>query len=368
MCLWNTRHLGQRCHGQLKRTGRFLLALLSWAVSCAAHAHLISAGNGLINILPERAVLLIAVPVSVFQNVDTNQDGLLQPEEIKLNRERMLNQLSQAIDFQIGGSGGEVLDDQIMVSVHGDSTQGTPQIEWLRQIKFSQEQLTLPLSLTLKDRLLTIEYVFQVKRVDGQEFAKMGPLHPSHTFFKNNWGTFQSFFLDGWQHIVEGYDHLVFLITLLAASIAWRRWFWLLTAFTVAHGLTYGLASFGFVQVRAELIEPLIAISILLTASASLFKLKISLISEAGLVFGLGLFHGLGFASAMASQLQGQRFPISSLVGFNLGVEAGQLAVCLVLGILFEMLKRIPQWLEKVRILSIWAGFVAGGFWLFERI
>ena len=83
MCLWNTRHLGQRCHGQLKRTGRFLLALLSWAVSCAAHAHLISAGNGLINILPERAVLLIAVPVSVFQNVDTNQDGLLQPEEIK---------------------------------------------------------------------------------------------------------------------------------------------------------------------------------------------------------------------------------------------------------------------------------------------
>jgi hypothetical protein len=51
-----------------------------------------------------------------------------------------------------------------------------------------------------------------------------------------------------------------------------------------------------------------------------------------------------------------------------LGVEAGQLAVCLVLGILFEMLKRIPQWLEKVRILSIWAGFVAGSFWLFERI
>ena len=368
MCLWNTRHLGQRCHGQLKRTGRFLFALLSWAVSCAAHAHLISAGNGLINILPERAVLLIAVPVSVFQNVDTNHDGLLQPEEIKLNRERMLNQLSQAIDFQIGGSGGEVLDDQIMVSVHGDSTQGTPQIEWLRQIKFSQEQLTLPLSLTLKDRLLTSEYVFQVKRVDGQELAKMGRLHPSNIFFKNNWGTFQSFFLDGWQHIVQGYDHLVFLITLLAASIVWRRWFWLLTAFTVAHGLTYGLASFGFVQVRAELIEPLIAISILLTASASLFKLKISLISETGLVFGLGLFHGLGFASAMASQLQGQRFPISSLVGFNLGVEAGQLAVCLVLGILFEMLKRIPQWLEKVRILSIWAGFVAGGFWLFERI
>jgi hypothetical protein len=120
--------------------------------------------------------------------------------------------------------------------------------------------------------------------------------------------------------------------------------------------------------VRDEFIDPFIEIYILLTAIASLFKLKMSLISEAGLVFGLGLFHGLGFASAMASQLQGQRFPISSLVGFNLGVEAGQLAVCLILGVLFEMLKRSSQWLEKVRILSIWAGFVAGGFWLFERI
>ena len=349
-------------------TLRFFSVLFTVALGGNANAHLISAGNGLINILPERAVLLIAVPVSVFQNVDTNQDGLLQPEEIKLNRERMVGQLSQSIDFQIGGSYGEVLDDQIMVSVHDDSTQGTPQIEWLRQIKFSQEQLNLPLSLTLKDRLLTSEYVFQAKRLDGQELAKIGPLHPSHIFFKNNWGTFQSFFLDGWQHIVQGYDHLVFLITLLAASIIWRRWFWLLTAFTLAHGLTYGLASFGFVQVRAELIEPVIALTILLTASASLFKLKISLISEVGLVFCLGLFHGLGFASAMASQLQGQRFPISSVVGFNLGVEAGQLAVCLILGIIFEMLKRSPQWLEKVRILSIWTGFVAGSFWLFERI
>ena len=97
---------------------RFFLALLIVAYGSSANAHLISAGNGMINILPERAILLIAVPVSVFQNVDTNQDGLLQPEEIKLNRERMVGQLSQSVDFQIGGSHGEVLDDQIMVSVH----------------------------------------------------------------------------------------------------------------------------------------------------------------------------------------------------------------------------------------------------------
>ena len=322
----------------------------------------------MVNILPERAVLLIAVPVSIFQNVDTNQDGLLQPEEIKLNRERIIAQLSQSSEFQIGESPGEVLDDQLMVSVHADSGQGTHQIEWLRQLKFPQENLSLPIRIAFKDRLLSHEYLFQVKRVDGQELAKISSSHPSHIFFNNGWGTVQSFFLDGWHHIVRGYDHLVFIVTLLAASIAWRRWFWLLTAFTLAHGMTYGLASFGWVQVKPELIEPVIALTILLTAISSLFKLRISGLAEVVFVFCFGLFHGLGFASALATQLQEQKFPISSIVGFNLGIEVGQLAVCLMLGIIFEILKRSPQWLEKVRIWMIWSGFLAGGFWLFERI
>jgi hydrogenase/urease accessory protein HupE len=347
---------------------RFFVSLLIFAFGSSAHAHLISAGHGMLNILPERAVLLIAVPVSVFQNVDTNQDGLLQSEEIKLNRERIIAQLSQSLEFQIGESRGEVLDDQLMVSVHSDSSQGTPQIEWLRQIKFSQEKLSLPVRIAFKDRLLAHEYLFQVKRVDGQELAKISSSHPSHIFFNNGWGTVQSFFLDGWHHIVRGYDHLVFIVTLLAASIAWRRWFWLLTAFTLAHGMTYGLASFGWVQVKPELIEPVIALTILLTAISSLFKLRISGLAEVVFVFCFGLFHGLGFASALATQLQEQKFPISSIIGFNLGIEVGQLAVCLMLGIIFEILKRSPQWLEKVRIWMIWSGFFAGGFWMFERI
>jgi hypothetical protein len=100
----------------------------------------------------------------------------------------------------------------------------------------------------------------------------------------------------------------------------------------------------------------------------SLFKLQLSLKTEMIAVFGLGLFHGLGFASAMAMQLQGQRYPMSSIVGFNLGVEAGQILVCLSLGIVFEILKRKPQQLENVRNGIIWSGFLAGGFWLFERI
>jgi ABC-type Mn2+/Zn2+ transport system permease subunit len=97
-------------------------------------------------------------------------------------------------------------------------------------------------------------------------------------------------------------------------------------------------------------------------------KLRISGLAEVAFVFCFGLFHGLGFASAMALQLQGQRYPMSSIVGFNLGVEAGQILVCLILGGLFEILKRKSQQLENVRNGMIWSGFLAGGFWLFERI
>jgi hypothetical protein len=141
-----------------------------------------------------------------------------------------------------------------------------------------------------------------------------------------------------------------------------------LTAFTLAHGITYGLASFGLVQVKAELIEPVIALTILITAALSLFKLQLSLKTEMMAVFGLGLFHGLGFASAMAMQLQGQRFPISSIIGFNLGVEAGQILVCFILGIVFEIFKRKSQQFENLRNALIWSGFLVGVFWFFERI
>lgn len=353
---------------EIMRTGRFFIALLMWALSWSANAHLVSAGNGLVNVLPERAVLLMAVPVATLQNVDTNQDGLLQPEEVKSNRERIIAQLRQSIDFQIGDSRGEVLDDQITLSQHAGNALEAPHIEWLRQIKFSKEALSQPVHVTLKDRLLSGDYYIQVKRADEQELAKMSLANPAHIFFNNGWGTFQSFFQEGWQHILEGYDHLVFLSTLLAASVVWRRWLWLLTSFTLAHGITYGMASLGWLQVQAALIEPIIALTIVFTASLSLFKLQVRLITEAWMVFCLGLFHGLGFASAMSTQLQGQKFPLSSILGFNLGVEAGQIAVCLTWGIVFQLLQRKPQWLEKVRICMLWAGFMAGSFWLFERI
>ena len=347
---------------------QFLVFVLFALAGHSSFAHLITAGNLTLNVLPDKAVLLVGVPVSFFRGIDTNQDGLLQPEEIKSQREQIIEQLDQAIEITMGGLKGEVIDDQIIVSLHVDSQSSTPQIEWLRQLKFSEDNFNLPVKLEFSERLLDNDYFLKVQRAEVQEVAMLSRSHTYHAFLKDRWQTFLSFVIEGWNHIVYGYDHVVFVIILLAAGVQMKRWLWVLTSFTLAHGITYALASFGLVQVKPELIEPIIAITILMTAMLSLFKIKPSLRFEMAGVFGLGLFHGLGFASAMSIQLNGARFPVSTVLGFNLGVEMGQVAIAAVLGFVFWALKSQPKLLEKIRFVMIWIGFTAGAFWLFERI
>jgi len=333
-----------------------------------AQAHLISAGNAAITVNPDRGVLLVGVPVSFFKGIDQNQDGLLQPNEIKENRLQMIEQLERAFQLKIGDTALEVVDDQLITSIKADHQDGAPQIEWLRLLKIQPPDLTLPIEVTMNKALVTSEYVIQVKRMDSEELAVLNPSRPSHTFFKNNWGTLQSFFVEGWVHIVTGYDHLIFILVLLVAAINLKRWLWVLSSFTVAHGVTYSLATFGLVQVKPEWIEPIIALTILATAAFGLFKVHLQIRTEMLMVFSLGLFHGLGFASAMASQLNALRFPITSVIGFNLGVEVGQIAVALGVWLFFNAIKNSTEWTERAKSVTLWISFLAGGHWLFERI
>ena len=333
-----------------------------------AQAHLISAGHASITLNPERSVMLVGVPVSFFKGIDQNQDGLLQPDEINVNRLQMIEQLAQAFKLNVGNNPLEAIDDQLITSIKADNQDGAPQIEWLRQLKLQPEDLNLAIEVQINEALLSSEYVFQVKRMEEVEVAVLSSDHPKHQFFKNSWATLQAFFVQGWLHIVLGYDHIIFILSLLVAAINLRRWLWVLTSFTIAHGATYTMATLGWVQVRPELIEPVIALTILITTASSLLKIKWSLRTEIPLVFGLGLFHGLGFASAMASQLGTVRFPVSTVLGFNLGVEAGQLAIALSMGLLFKYLIHSVVWAERIKLGTLWLCFTLGGYWLFERI
>jgi len=157
---------------------------------------------------------------------------------------------------------------------------------------------------------------------------------------------FAGFVREGVHHILIGYDHILFLLSLLLPAVwireraprgaaAWRpaadlrgalaNVFKVVTAFTVAHSITLGLSVFDVVDPPSRWIESLIAASVVLAALNNLWPV----IAEARwkLTFVFGLVHGFGFASALKDAGLAQGALVAPLVGFNLGVEIGQLCI-----------------------------------------
>ncbi len=131
----------------------------------------------------------------------------------------------------------------------------------------------------------------------------------------------------GVQHILPGgTDHILFVLALFLASERLRSLVIQISAFTVAHTVTLGLAAAGVIQPPAMIVESLIALSIAFVAVENLFFRDISK-WRPFVIFGFGLFHGMGFAGFIrdVGLPPGQFW--SSLIGFNVGVEVGQLAV-----------------------------------------
>jgi hypothetical protein len=127
----------------------------------------------------------------------------------------------------------------------------------------------------------------------------------------------------GVEHILTGYDHLLFLLTLLIGAASFWGVLGIVTAFTLAHSITLSLAVFGLVHAPGAIVEPLIAASIVWVAVGNLFGPNRPW-DRLTVTFIFGLVHGLGFADAL-SQLALSKGPlVRALVGFNSGVELGQ--------------------------------------------
>ena len=193
---------------------------------------------------------------------------------------------------------------------------------------------------------------------------------------------FASFVREGIGHILSGYDHLAFLICLLLpAPLLWAQGRWrpasgwrpvaanvvrLVTAFTLAHSITLTLAVLGWVRPASLWIEVGIAASVLL---AAVNNLKPMVVRRLWLVtFGFGLLHGFGFAGALLQVGLPERSRLSALLGFNVGVELGQLAVVAVLLPLLFVLGRKPWYPRLVMGLASALVAVLAAYWVFVRL
>ncbi|MGH7300607.1 MAG: HupE/UreJ family protein [Candidatus Rokuibacteriota bacterium] len=174
------------------------------------------------------------------------------------------------------------------------------------------------------------------------------------------------FFRLGMEHILTGYDHLFFLAALLLGGGGWLALLKIVTAFTLAHSLTLGLATLGLVSVSARLIEPLIAASIVWVAIENLVPRERA--SRRWMVgFGFGLIHGLGFAEVLQPLALPPGALARALFGFNLGVETGQ-ALVIALTVPLVLWARGVPWHGRAARGASLAVALVGTVWLVERL
>ncbi len=154
------------------------------------------------------------------------------------------------------------------------------------------------------------------------------------------WSTFGVYVTIGVGHILPGgADHILFVLAVFLASVRIKALVWQISAFTVAHTATLALAASGVIAPSPTVVEPLIAFTIAFVALENLVFRDMTAWRPV-VVFCFGLVHGLGFAGFFGELglPPGQFW--SALIGFNLGVEAGQLAVIVTAAILGAILRR----------------------------
>jgi hypothetical protein len=182
------------------------------------------------------------------------------------------------------------------------------------------------------------------------------------------WSTLVEFMREGFLHVLPlGLDHILFVLGVFLLSREWRPLLMQVTSFTLAHTLTLGLATVGLVNVSPAIVEPIIAGSIAVVALENIFRPRYT--NWRLLVVGLfGLVHGLGFAGALSALNLPSSSLLVGLLGFNLGVEGGQLGV-------IALAFLTTGWLvdpAKYRRFIVVPGSVAiaalGLFWMVQRI
>ncbi len=219
--------------------------------------------------------------------------------------------------------------------------------------------------------------------------ASLDAKHPSFSTDQSLLERYTEFFRLGANHLLTGLDHILFLLALIAGSRRLREIVLAATTFTLAHSLTFVLAALDLVHVPAWFVEPVIALSIAVVSGLYLWQLwrrgsqagDIQAVGHGPLgldragqtrlavVFCFGLIHGLGFADALGIDQAFSWKLLSSLLVFNLGIEAVQLGIILAVFPVLALLRRRAPLAGLSATGAIAAGVCAMGLvWFVERV
>ena len=211
------------------------------------------------------------------------------------------------------------------------------------RVRFDGEHLILGVQWICDQGLLPSRYsvaLFQeidaqsrhLVSIEGdQNFVKLLSSKDQSVWFEHDsdsfWDLGKKFVISGVEHIAIGFDHIAFLLAVIVLGRSFWPLFKVVTAFTIAHSITLTLAVLNVVALPPEVIEPLIALSIIYVAVENFFVKDIS--RRYWVTFLFGLIHGFGFASVLRDFGLPQEELIWALASFNVGVEIGQLLIVL---------------------------------------
>ncbi len=194
------------------------------------------------------------------------------------------------------------------------------------------------------------------------------------------WETFKDFLTHGYEHVLpvsamrmdwtkiaDGLDHILFVLGLFLLSRSWKPVVTQVTAFTLAHSITLGLAAAGLIHVPSKVVEPIIALSIAAIAIENILRPRYTHWRLA-VVFLFGAFHGLGFASGLIERPIPKDSFLLALTGFNLGVEFAQLTIiCAAIALTF-WIKDEQKYRRWIVLPASAAIALTGLFWAYQRL
>jgi hydrogenase/urease accessory protein HupE len=309
-----------------------VMGLLLIIFASPANAHLMPASKGTVSIKDNNIYVVQAVPASALTGFDTNKDTLIDQQELSRSYENLRQQIKSRVKFR--SEDAQLLEaDTWLVSAAGADHPEAP-IDYIVALS-AQRYSEPPRKLTMSTDLFGTKgdekrLELSASYGDQSEVVMLSPERPTHRFFKSGFETLVTFIGTGIHHILSGVDHLLFLLTMIAVAMATRRLLAVITGFTIAHAITITAAGLGHITVPANVVEPLIALSIVLLAIDNLRSAKPqSFWFRFAIVFACGLLHGLGFASALSAFGLSKAHLVPSLIGFNLGVELGQITFVL---------------------------------------
>jgi len=356
-----------------------LIAALLFLCARPAEAHLMPARQGTVHVVGDSAFIVVSVPVSALHGFDDDGDGLLSMAELSRHEAELRADIDRRLVVSDGAAPGTtMLVNVVLAPDHESRADRADHLVALKHARFDAPPKDLHLTFDLfgtGDAEGQVTITGSRDRGHGKgdketEAAILTRLSPEHRFFRPLLAALLDYVRAGAEHVLFGADQLLFLLTVIVAGLGWRYRLGVVTSFTVAHSVTLGLALFGVLRVPSHVVEPLIALSIVLMAVDNLLRKTVAMRQRVALVCACGLLHGLGFASSMDAMGLDGAHRVASLAGFNVGVELGQASfLAATLALLFVLRRLAPRLTpgHVMRAVSVLAA-VMGAVWMVQRI